>query len=325
MIDRLEVLVPNDVPIQPNEWRKYLVKRARLGFPYALTLDADDALSLRIHHKHRVPVRREKRHFKVDFTGTRLLTAEDMLWRLISLFQIQREQALSFQVARVDLAADVYGVPVEWFRQHSRVKRKRRPQSYEAWKADSSKGAVTSVVFGKRPDLYRIYDRIAEKKKHGKEILHAGLSSGVPSPIVTRVERQCTGRSISKEFRTLDGLIKHAADVQPFPQLVCSHTVAERVADDNWPPRRWLLNIGLATAVRQYGEATVRARLNRGGKNAKRFFEQYSDMLRSDQPGVTAEQLREIYRSTTIRQLNVPVTGPDGEARYPAGGFVLTL
>lgn len=164
MIDRLEVLVPEGVPKHEKAWIANKRRPAKVGSAYAHTLDADFQLALRVHHNFRVPIAKEKRHLKVDFTDTRLVSAEDLIWRLLSLFRIQREEALSFQIARIDFAADVYGVPVEWFRRHSRVKRKRKPQQYEVCNTETAKGNVASVDFGKRPDLYRIYDRVAEKR-----------------------------------------------------------------------------------------------------------------------------------------------------------------
>jgi hypothetical protein len=323
MIDKLELRVPESVPRRTANWREYPVRRAKRGSPYAQTLDAD-RLALRIHYDFGVPVAKEKRHWKLDFTPTRLFTAEDLLSRLTWLFKMTREQALSVQIARIDFAADVNGVTVEWFRRHSRVKRKRKSQSYEVCKAESSKGSVTSVVFGKRTDLYRIYDRVAEKQARGADVLYAGMLSGDPVPTITRVERQCSGRSIPKDLLTLGGLFEHAAETDPFPNLVCRKTDAEYVSTEEWRPQQWLMSVGLATVVKQLGEATVRARLNRKG-NAKRVFSKYSGLLRDGSPGVTKDRLREIYRITTIKQLNLPTTGPDGEISYPAGGVVYLL
>jgi hypothetical protein len=268
---------------------------------------------------------KEKRHRKVDFTDTRLLSAGDVLWRLTKFFQIKEEQALSLRVARIDFAADVCGVPMEWFKRHCRVKAKRKSQSYENLKVESSKGAVTSLVFGKRPDLYRVYNRVAEKRERGADILYAGMFSGALAPIVTRVERQCSGKAIPQQLSTLSGLFKHGADVDPFPGLICTPTSTDGLADDDWSPQKWLMNVGLATVVKEIGEATVRARLNRAGGNARRIFEKYSQLLRSESPGVTVEQLREVYRNGTIRQLNLPVHEPDGATRYPQGGRTFTL
>jgi hypothetical protein len=89
MIDRIELRIPLDVPKRTKNWAKLPVHPAKLGFPYATTLDADFALALRVHYNHRVPIAKDKMHLKVDFTDTRLLSAEDLLWRLKFLFEIQ--------------------------------------------------------------------------------------------------------------------------------------------------------------------------------------------------------------------------------------------
>ena len=324
MIDKLELLVPDDVPRRDENWRKHRVVPAKAGSLYSTTLNEDSNLALRVHYNLRVPVAKEKRHFKIDFTDTRLLTAEDLKWRLNWLFRIRPDQASSLRISRIDFAADVCGVSVEWFKRHSRVKRKQSLRSYEVCEVETSKGAVTSVVFGKRPDLYRIYNRVAEKRARGADVLYYGMFSGAPAPTATRVERQCSGRAIPKNVATLGGLFEHAADVNPFPNLICTQTDDGEISTDNWTPQMWLMSVGLASAVRELGEATVRARLNRTG-NANRFFEKYSDLLHIDSPGVTEDRLREIYRKGTIKQLNLPRTGADGKVRYPAGGFMLTL
>jgi hypothetical protein len=308
-----------------ERWRELELRPAKVGLPYSTTLNADEQFSLRIHYGHRMPTAKEARHSKVDFTDTRLLSADDLLMRLTSLFRVSREQAMSFRVVRIDFTADVYGVPVEWFRQHCRVKRKRKPRSYEVSESETSRGAMTSVIFGKRPDLYRIYDRVAALSEVKRDALFGSGTSSVPLPVVTRVERQCNGKAIPRDLSTLGGLFEHAAEVDPFPALVCRQTNTDRIASDNWPPQRRLMKLGLAAAVQELGEATVRARLNRTGGNAKRIFDRYSDLLRSVSAGVTVAELRDQYRRRTIRQLNWPVVGVDGKLTYPAGGLTLTL
>ena len=324
MIDKLEVLVPEGVPRREEVWRENREHFANLGSIFGRTLDADFSLALRVHRDFRVPIAKEKRHFKVDFTDTRLMSADDILWRLMWLFEVDQEQALSFRIGRIDFAADVYGVSVEWFKLNSRVKRKRTTLSYEGCKEETSKGNITSVAFGKRPDMYRIYDRVAEKRHRGAETLYDGMSLGAPVPIVTRVERQCSGRAVPKDVATVGALLEHASTVDPFPALWCREKNDGSPSTEGWPPQKWLMNEGLAAVVQRYGEATVRARLNRG-RNAMRIFSRYSELLSENSTGVTADRIHEIYRFGTVKQLNIPVRGPDRELQYPADGVVLTL
>ena len=324
MIDKLELLVPGGVPKRHNEWQKYPVKPAKIGLPYLFTLDADH---IKVHYGHRLPIPKEKRHFRVEFVHTRVLCAEDLLWGLKSLFQIDQEEAMSLPVARIDFAVDVFDVPVEWFNRNCRVKGKKKVRSYEGQKKEASTGALRSLQFGSNhSDLYRIYDRISEGLGRRVEELLEWKRSAYPLPIITRVERQCCGSGVPDNLKTLGGVFKQASEADPFPKLECTQTGSDPIAVESWTPQQWLMNVGLAAVVKELGLATVRARLNRtGGGNAKRIFDKYSDLLRSDSPGVSADFLRERYRKRTIRQLNLPIRGPDGKIRYPMGGRTLTL
>jgi len=73
-------------------------------------------------------------------------------------------------------------------------------------------------------------------------------------------------------------------------------------------------------AVRVLGEPAVRRHLNHSGGNAKRYFDRYSDFLCEKTEGVTSKQLRELYRASTVYQLNRPT-----ERGYPRGGLVMSL
>lgn len=103
MIDRLELIVPDDVPKRTENWHVQRMRHAKGNSIYAHTLDESQQLALRVHYDFRVPIAKERRHVKVDFTDTRLLSAEDLLLRLRWMFRIGSEQALSFRVARIDL------------------------------------------------------------------------------------------------------------------------------------------------------------------------------------------------------------------------------
>jgi hypothetical protein len=143
------------------------------------------------------------------------------------------------------------------------------------------------------------------------------MFSGVPPPTVIRVERQCSRHAVPKQLATLGALFEHGADLNPFPNLEFAKTEVKSVSTAGWPPQKWLMSQGLATAVQEQGRAAVRARLNQSG-NANRVFRQYSGLLSTESPGVTDEQLRNIYRSGTIKQLNLPSTDSDGEVSYPS-------
>ena len=97
--------------------------------------------------------------------------------------------------------------------------------------------------------LYRIYNRVAEKRARGADVLYDGVLSGAPAPTLTRVERQCSGRAIPREVETLGALFEHGADMSPFPNLICRKTDVKYFSAEDWKPQKWLMSLGLASAV----------------------------------------------------------------------------
>jgi hypothetical protein len=128
MIDKLELRIPETVWRRDRNWAKYR-SHPNWGSPYATTLDALDSLKLSVHYNFRPRVANDKMHSKVDFTSVGLMSADDFMWRLQHLFLIEREEALSLHVLRIDLAADVCGVDVEWFKANSHVRMKRNSRT----------------------------------------------------------------------------------------------------------------------------------------------------------------------------------------------------
>lgn len=316
MIDKLELLIPESKAKISDQWNTSRRRVASPGSPYQFTIDLRRELALSVHSGSRVPVPRAKSYCKIDFVDTRLMCADDILRRVNWLFGLTDQQAHQLKVARIDLTADIMGTPVSWFHQHCRVLKKRRSEQYETVKKDTERG-VTTLNFGKRPNMYRIYDRIAEKQFRKEDVLYHEMHLGSPEPTVTRIERQCTGKGVPRELATLGAVFENAEDFNPYETLVLSDGIAEP-RTDAWKPQRWLMNLGLAYAVQQLGIAAVRSRLNKS-RNATRYFEKYSELLNSSACGPTVEDLSRSYKASTTLQLNIPRRGSDGDLLYPAG------
>jgi hypothetical protein len=117
---------------------------------------------------------------------------------------------------------------------------------------------------------------------------------------------------------TLGKLLLAAEDFDPFQYLVL--TGAKGMPDTTaWNDQKWLMSLGLRHAVDLYGLSVVKSRLNRSG-NASRFFRSYAELLDADARGITGEQLRVLYRQSTVKQLNQPKNGV-----YPKGGMLHSL
>lgn len=163
---------------------------------------------------------------------------------------------------------------------------------------------------------------VAERRAKGVEIGFWPWDRG--SRVVTRIERQTSGAAVPKSLNTLGKLLSNAVTYDPFDRLVCATNSGSPLSTDEWEPRRWLMNLGLAQAVQLHGEAAVRSRLNKT-RNAKRFFDQYSDLLRSGPCGPARQDIVNIYRASTRKQLNIPEPDETGQLVYPLGGLCWRL
>jgi hypothetical protein len=96
---------------------------------------------------------------KLSFTSTSNLDAQAIYDTTRSLFVCN---PLDARVLRVDLAVDIPDVTVAWFRTHALVSHKSIYTDYR----DSCHrigGRVETLEFGKRPNLIKFYNKIAER------------------------------------------------------------------------------------------------------------------------------------------------------------------
>ena len=315
MIDALELSVPCDFRFRREQIGPKGIGLAGKRSPYWNQADCRPELSVVIQFGHKFFVRRSQRSYQLQFKGTRHLTSVDLVRQVKGAFEISEGDVLQLPVTRIDFAADVFNIPVQWFREHCRVKFKR---SSAQWRETTVMG-VTGIVIGRRPDYYRIYDKVRELRSRKQEVLYMGKWGGLPEPILTRVERQCSGRAVPKTMSRLGGLLSNAETADPFCSLILSP--GGGVHDEGgWGAQKWLMNLGLRAAVQQYGEIEVRSRLNCMCRNANRVFARYSDLLRAGPAGITSEQLRQLYAISTVRQMNQHHGG-----QYPMGGYICVL
>jgi hypothetical protein len=127
------------------------------------------------------------------------------------------------EIARVDMAADVVGVDMDWFRTHTDVMYKRKLDEYGAkashpYKLEQSK--TQTLTFGRHPNLVRIYDKIAQLR-HEYDLLRRSnrnlVFADVLAPYgwseettITRVERQFGVSTLPKVFQTFGALLQNA-------------------------------------------------------------------------------------------------------------------
>lgn len=157
MIDRLELGAPLHVPLNSAFLNGQHQKASPAKSPYVWVIDLARDRHLRIYGGHKVPVRPERKHYKIDFVGMKGLTANDVACRLTELFLTTSDILHSFRVMRTDFAADIRGTSVEWFRQNCRVRHKRNSDAYETQHV-AMQNRLETLYFGAGSDVYRIYN-----------------------------------------------------------------------------------------------------------------------------------------------------------------------
>jgi hypothetical protein len=115
--------------------------------------------------------RKGEENHKLELVNTGEMGYSEMLDAVERVFEIDPRKA---EVMRVDLCADVRGVPVTWFKQHCRPQYKRFGAEYEDCKAVSmGRCGIETFNYGKHPNFYRIYNKIAQWKHEYTKRLRA--------------------------------------------------------------------------------------------------------------------------------------------------------
>src|SRR5438445_5804083 len=162
---------------------------------------------------------------KVELLQTARMPVGAMAREVEKIFDCQAQE---LSLARVDLASDVPGITVGWFRDHMRVKHKRSMREIAARTNEAFANGGTTLYFGGGSDIVRVYDKIAQLQHQSGRIGRGGPSQytncmesgGLPTKgsVLTRIERQM--RRIPNELATLNDLQRNASRFNPFKSVV---------------------------------------------------------------------------------------------------------
>ena len=231
-------------------------------------------------------------------------------------------------VMRVDLTADVPGVPVDWFKRHTLVKSKqtrREIGSVESYQT-ITKGRAETLYAGVKPNQIRIYDKVAERRMQYARYCQGFARETAKTPflfdveltsfetmyghrddaVITRVERQVSGRDVEKLHITSVGTLRTAHMLDPFEKMLFFDAQRFDPRIEDWGFRDWCAGMHLQQRVQQFGVSEtltwMRAQL---GKNFDRAKKNFAPFLRvtDNVIGIDAGRLKDIYRRSAIRQL----------------------
>jgi hypothetical protein len=221
------------------------------------------------------------------------------------------------EVMRIDLCADMVGTPMEWFLNRLRIKHKRIAHEIGILKYQRiGKAGIQTLSGGKRPNIVRVYDKVAEYKDQLKKIqrkrspdaeeLTLESEFGVtPDAVVTRVERQFGGQRIPIVIDSFSRL-KCLPEFNPFTNIeIVNGTGAKVPTIQECGLDTWLTGTRLRQLQSEMGMQQFYRWMNAySNGNTARYLKKYADFLQPDGVNlVTAQTIYETYRESVIKQL----------------------
>ncbi len=321
MLDKLDIRVPCDTPFERGFNKTYveLVADPKLS-PFHPTrhyaqvanlkpFGYDAVLHLQCRHG-------KFGHHKLELIEVGQKTFPRMVHEIERIFT--DVDTMKLEVMRVDPAADVQGLSVRWFKERIRAQYKQFVEAIGSGDfRELGKGEIQTLTFGRRPNFYRIYDKIAEFRHHYNR-MYRDLSdkSGIPSftemfgvpeqgCTLTRVERQIGGDRIPDVLATV-GQLRNAADFRPFDALGFITGGIKEPNPEDYPFEHYATGMFLRHMAQEQGMQVTRRFISQHAhRNTRRTLRKYQDFLpaEDDNEVVNTEYLNELYRQSALKQL----------------------
>jgi hypothetical protein len=333
VIDKVALRIPGFTPYSPGFGELYRELRSDPKGPFRHSAHYLAAADLRAygfpvllytHNTHD-----KLGNHKLEFLETGKLGYTQIRQEIHRIFDTD---AGSLPVMRVDLAADVVGVTVGWFMQQLLVQYKRwtcdvgRIDATDVQISSMGKTGVETFYYGRRPNLVRVYNKIAErlaeysrlKKRAWGEAKKKAMGGpvafsfpdfettfGYPEKglILTRVERQIAGGRVPQAIGTF-GRLRAAADFDPFDKLIFLDGGAPEPNPNDYAFDTHGKGMFIRWLIEKEGIHRAKQKLNRlSPRNASRLLRTYKDFLPDDSVRVTQKELVEKYRQSVLNQL----------------------
>jgi hypothetical protein len=246
---------------------------------------------------------------KVQLVGSGSMSFSEILSEIRRTFDLDPLQA---EVMRLDLAVDVFGYSVERFRHNTWIKRKRSTSEYGTW--SSLRKRVETLYFGQGANVFCVYDKTAERQIEYRRLIRRSGNEPIPRfedlyghserEIVTRLERRYGDGKIPATIRTLEGVQKNAADLNPFEPLRFSPIIISEESINRLPADAFLKAQGLLRLTERLGLHEARRLLNKKTfRNTNRLFSQFQKLIDSDQT-LRPPDLHSLYKEATSQQFS---------------------
>lgn len=334
MIDKLDVRIPKDAFMTPEFRQTYLETKENPKYwhraeHYSSVADLrpfgyEAILHVGLRHRRSGP---KGGCHKLELIDAGQRTAKELLAEIERIFEtpiryrkstdseMQPKGTEQLQLMRIDLAADVDAVPVNWFRAHMRVAWKRRLAEIGQYMV-ITQGEGETLYYGKRPNCLRVYNKTAELRVQHKRLTRS-VSPDAEIPdfeqlygtsadhVLTRVERQIGGGKLPERISTLSQL-KNLPEFDPFSRV-------EILSSPLQPVAAITTDCELALAGERFRQMVAERGLQRAQQEIRlRFPHNPSRTLKrlapfavslDNETGITKEKLLELYRESVTAQL----------------------
>ncbi len=292
MIDKVEVSVGRHIPFTRAFEYEYKAIRSKAASKYYKErIDLRQCGLHAILHRH---CRFNGTH-KLAVLETARMSLRQMAMVIGNVFECD---PWNLRLARLDLAVDVQGIPVQWFRNHMCAPRKRQIKVIGV-EEETPEDSGGTTYFGSGADLVRLYDKEAELRSKSCRPAETERLA------LTRIERQLRSGRIPRELTDLGALTNNAAHFNPFASVILLPGGKPQPNPQDYSLRHYLEGIGLRQLVHQLGLQRVWNILSaRSRGNARRKFRQLSDFLPPDPEGFRVPDLFSIYQTSLCWQLS---------------------
>lgn len=317
MIDKVEVRVPAKAQFSPTFQKLYCeisrdpkINPFRSSQHYLRVGDLRPFDYQAILHMHCIRDKKQGNH-KLELLDTGQMSYSAMRHEIERIFDLDGRR---LPLMRVDLAVDIRDLPVAWFVAHVRARWKQWVADIGLEYARMGRRQIQTFYLGKRPNCFRIYDKLAEFHYQYTQLTRR-LSDAAELPtfeeqygypengiVLTRVERQMGGGRVPAQIDTF-GKLKTSHEFNPFQNLEVIAAGVRSPQIEDYGLNRFGFGMWLRSLAEDIGMHRLRAFLHKhSGRHAARVLEEYREFLPAE-AGITAERLYATYQDSVTRQL----------------------
>jgi hypothetical protein len=178
VIDKLEVIVPNGKPFAREFATVYADAAADGVIPWRSSRHYTNVVDLRMFGfdsiLHAGCKRGKDGNHKLELLDTGSKSYSEIVAEVERIFDAD---PLKLECKRVDLCADVQGVPVGWFHDRLRATFKQFSAKIGVQEfSEMGRREMQTLYYGKRPNCFRIYNKTAEMMNQYKALCRAPKS-----------------------------------------------------------------------------------------------------------------------------------------------------